>query len=115
MADRKYIVEITPHKVRTGETLDGLAKANKLSWQMLAKFNWGTAEPDKINKHLRMDVGCTKKTKDRKNYQFDDSDDPGIVYIPKPFRSRNLSTKKIHTIRVQILPAGKPKDFIFSF
>ncbi len=112
MADRTYIVEITPHKVRTGETLAGLAKANKLTWQMLAKFNWGTADPVQINSHLRREVGCTRKTKDRKNYMFSDSDDPGVIHIPKPFRVYGLATKRIHTVRVRI--SDEPRGFVFS-
>ena len=110
---RTQIIEITVHKVKTGETLAGLAKANGLTWQMLADFNWGTSEPYEINNHLRFSVGCTKKTKDRKNYRFDDSDDPGLIYIPKPLRLTGLSTKRTHLIRVR-RPQRPAKIFIFS-
>jgi LysM repeat protein len=110
---RTQISEITVHKVKTGETLEGLAKANGLTRQMLAHFNWGTSKPDEINTRLRFSVGCTKKTKDRKNYVFDDSDNPGLIYIPKPVRLENLSTKKTHILRVRKLPV-ESKIFIFS-
>ena len=114
MADRNTIVEITVHHVRTGETLDGIAKANNLTWKMLAQFNWGTSEPDKINQHLRDDVGCSRKTKVGENYVFDDTDYPGLVYIPKPFRAEHMATKRTHLIRVRILKPAEPETFIFS-
>jgi len=110
---RTQIAEIIVHKVKTGETLEGLAKANGLTWQMLAHFNWGTSKPDEINTHLRFSVGCTTKTKDRKNYMFDDSDNPGLIYIPKPLYLKNLSTKRTHILRVRKLLA-ESKIFIFS-
>ncbi len=95
------IALVEEHRVKTGETLAGLAKSAGLSWQQLAQFNWGTADPDKINEHLRDEVGCTKKTKDGRNYVFDDSDHPGIVFIPKPWEQKGLATDQIHTIRVR--------------
>ena len=112
MADRSYILEITPHKVRTGETLAGLAKANKLSLQMLAKFNWGTSDPAEINRHLQDDVGCTKRTGDGKNYKFDDSDHPGLIYIPRPWRKTTLATSHTHIMRVRRL---EPKRIVRGY
>jgi LysM repeat protein len=100
----KYIASVEEHKVKTGETLKSIAASAGLSWQTLAKYNWGTDVPDEINKHLAHDVGCTKKTKDKKNYMFDDSDDPGIIYIPHPW-TYQAATNKVHTVRVnQIAP-----------
>ena len=42
------IVAVEEHKVRTGETLDGLAKSVGSTWKKVAKFNWGSDEPKKI-------------------------------------------------------------------
>jgi hypothetical protein len=100
MPGQKRIAEIEEHKVKTGESIKSLADANGLRWQELAKFNWGTDVPDEINKHLRDEVGCTKKTRDGYNYMFDDLDDPGIMYIPKQWSEDGLQTDKTHTIRV---------------
>ena len=102
------IAEIDEHKVHTGETIASLATAAGMTWQALATFNWGTAVPDEINKHLRKDVGCTKKTPDGANYKFDDSDEPGIVYIPKSWSQSGLATDQEHTIRVRSLGFGEP-------
>jgi hypothetical protein len=97
------IAQIEEHKVKKGETLDGLAKAAGMTWKELANFNWGVQTPNEINEHLRDDVGCTKKTSDGANYVFDDSDDPGLVYIPKPWKQEGLATAKTHVFRVKVI------------
>jgi hypothetical protein len=100
---QKRIAEIEEHKVKTGESIKSLAEANGMTWQELAKFNWDTDVPDEINKHLRDEVGCTKKTRDGYNYMFDNSDDPGIIYLPKSkdWKESGLQTDKTHTLRVR--------------
>jgi hypothetical protein len=95
------IARVEPYKVTSRDTLDSIAKANGMTWKQLARFNWGTDVPREINRYLRDRVGCTKKTKDGKNYVFDDSDDPGIVYIPHPWGLSGLACKQVHTIRVR--------------
>jgi hypothetical protein len=106
---RPRIAEIEAHKVRTGESIDSLAKGVGMRWQDLAKFNWNTDVPVEINKALREVVGCTRKTADGYNYMFDDSDDPGIVYIPRPWSIEQLATGRIHTIYVSKIV---PQDMI---
>lgn len=97
------IATIDEHKVATGESIASLAKEAGLSWQTLAKFNWDTEQPKRINEHLRDFVGCTKKTRDAHNYMFDDSDEPGIVCIPRHWKAQGLATDEEHVIRVQAL------------
>lgn len=97
---RRIIALIEEHKVKTGETIKSLATANGMTWEELAEFNWDTRIPEQINDHLRDDVGCTKKTADGNNYMFDDSDDPGIMYIPTQWRQDGLATDTEHIIRV---------------
>ncbi len=97
------IAKIEEHKVQTGESIQSLANANGMTWQELAQFNWDTAVPTQINEHLRDDVGCSKKTRDGNNYMFDSSDDPGIIYIPKPWAQSGLATDQTHVVRVRIL------------
>ena len=97
----KTIANIEAHKVKTGETIGGLAKDNDIAWQDLAHFNWDTSKPTEINKALAKYVGCTKKTKDGNNYVFNDADDPGIVYIPTPWSKESLSTGQEHIFRVE--------------
>lgn len=96
----KAIAVIDRHKVREGETLESIAKNAGLTWQKLAKFNWGTEEPKAVNRHLHNDVGCTRRTKDKKNYLFSAHDDPGIIFVPRPWSLKHLSVAMEHTIRV---------------
>ena len=96
---RYVLARVTPHRVRTGETLDSVARAAGTTWQALAEFNWRTTSPKGINDHLRAEVGCTKKTHDGKNYRFDDDDHPGLVFVPSTYVG-NFATGDTHRIRV---------------
>jgi hypothetical protein len=108
------IVAIKEHKVKAGESIASLAIKAGMTWQNLAKFNWNTAVPDEINKHLMSDVGCTHKTKDGKNYMFDDTDDPGIVFIPSAWSEHGLASGSTHVIRVRRVSITRA-PFIFSY
>ncbi|MBN1209339.1 MAG: LysM peptidoglycan-binding domain-containing protein [Myxococcaceae bacterium] len=70
------------HRVKDGETLDGIARANGLTWQELALHNFGTTVPAEINHQLRTKVGCTKRTADGRNYIFTSQDQPGLLELP---------------------------------
>ena len=100
-ATRSRIAQIKAHKVKTGESLKSIAERHGMTWQELALFNWDTAEPDAINEHLRDEVGCTKKTPDGYNYVFDNSDEPGLLYIPEVWEQTALVTEQTHTFRVR--------------
>jgi hypothetical protein len=110
----RWIAEVEEHKVQTGETLASLAEGAGLTWQRLARFNWGTEDPKEINEHLRDHVGCTKKTADGKNYVFSSDDDPGIVYIPRPWSLEDLETDRAHTIRVRRPRVEQGREWEFS-
>ncbi len=107
----KHLVAVEEHRVRTGERLDSIAQSAGMTWQGLALFNWGTTDPDEINEHLASKVGCTKKTKDGRNYLFSNRDRPGIVLIPRPWRAPGLETRKSHVLRVKVL--RHPPRFVF--
>jgi len=100
------IAEIVEHKVKTGESIKSLADANGMTWQELAKFNWDTDVPDKINEHLRDDVGCAKRAPDGRNLKFDSADEPGVVFVPRPWSAEGLATDMEHIIRVRVLSYG---------
>ena len=80
----------TPYPVKTGDDWGSVAKANSMDTWDLIEFNFPAVVPtanfnDKckqVNWLLREHVGCTKST-DGKNYAFDSSDTPGIIYLPK--------------------------------
>jgi hypothetical protein len=95
------IVQVSRRKVRSGDTLESIAKEAGLKWQDLAYFNWGTKDPVKINEHLFAEVGCTKRTMDGKNYVFDDGDSPGMILVPRQWRQPGLPTARRHIARVR--------------
>ncbi len=97
----RAIAGIERHKVRDGETLETVAGAAGLTWQQLAKFNWGTDDPKAINRHLANDVGCTRRTQDRKNYLFSGDDHPGILFVPRPWRLPRLGVAAEHVLRIR--------------
>lgn len=70
------------HQVQDGESLESVARVAGISWQELARHNFGTAVPAEVNRHLRERVGCTRRTADGRNYVFTSQDRPGILQIP---------------------------------
>jgi hypothetical protein len=103
MAGEPTILIVERHRVRSGESLDSIARSAGLTWQALATFNWGTAVPDEINLHLRDDVGCTKKAADGVNYVFTSFDRPGILLVPRPWDQSGLRTDRVHQVKVEPL------------
>ena len=94
------LLDVEAHKVATDESIASLADVVGISWQQLAYFNWGTDDENQINASLSKVVGCTKMV-DELNYRFDDSDEPGIVYLPWPYQYDGFETEQEHVIRVK--------------
>lgn len=69
-------------KVKTGDNWFTLAAQHHRTdpWDLI-EFNFRTRDPREVNWYLQYYVGCSKST-DGKNYSFDSSDSPGVVYIP---------------------------------
>lgn len=107
-----YIIcEIEEHQVHLGESILSLATANKMTWQELAIFNWGTAVPQQINVFLYNEVGCRRPKGDfdpvdpNANYMFTDNDKTfgtGMILIPKEFKRVGLGTEQVHVIRTRM-------------
>jgi hypothetical protein len=70
------------HQVKDGDSLVSLGLANGLTWQELARYNFGTDVPAEVSRHLYDKVGCRKRTFDGHNYVFTSKDQPGIIQIP---------------------------------
>ncbi|WP_434385511.1 HET-C-related protein [Melittangium boletus] len=70
------------HRVKDGETLDSIARANGLTWQELAHHNFGTDSKTEVSRQLFTKIGCRKKTFDGLNYIFTSQDTPGLIQIP---------------------------------
>jgi hypothetical protein len=97
----KAIVQIETRKVRTGDTLESIAREAGLTWKELAAFTFGTKDPEEVNEHLAAEIGCTKKTDDGANYVFDDGDEPGVILVPRQWKQPGLATALEHVIRVK--------------
>jgi hypothetical protein len=100
MGAEKTFQNFEEHKVALHESLDNIAEKAGITWQQLAKFNWGTSHPTEINECLHDLVGSRHKTKDGKNYIFTSDDDPGIISLPVKSPKYNLSTTQTHVIQV---------------
>ncbi|MFY0573397.1 HET-C-related protein [Cystobacter fuscus] len=70
------------YHVKDGDTLDSIARAHGLTWQELARFNFGTDVKDQVSRQLYTKVGCRKKTYDGRSYIFTSQDSPGLIQIP---------------------------------
>ena len=100
-AGKASVAEVDEVHVKSGDTLDGVAKTHGMTWRELARFNWGTDVPAQINDHLRDDVGCTRTTRDGKNYVFHEGDNPGILFVPHEWKSTGLATNREHVFRLR--------------
>ena len=107
----KQIVKAKEYKVQDGDSLKTIADANGITWQELAKFNYGTDEPTEVNKGMREKTGAFKKAKDGVNLSFSSLDDPGILYIPETFPEPTFATNSAKTITLKAIPQ---KTFIAS-
>jgi hypothetical protein len=96
----KWLARVIEHRVHTGETLASIAEAHGLTRDKLAYFNWSTTDPDAINACLGSHVGCTVTEEDGETYRLDDSDAPGIVRIPLPWKANGLPHDQTYIVRV---------------
>lgn len=113
----KYLVKAKEYKVKDGDTRDSIAAEAGISWGELARFNWGTDDPDEVNKSLRNKVGCLKKDYNDKDYSFSKDDDPGIIYFPEEFPKKNYADSQTHNIKVKVpvVKSFKPADCVVNF
>jgi hypothetical protein len=89
-----------------GDTLQSIAEretaaGNEITWQDLARFNWGTIKESEINEFLRDELG-TRKRDGANNFVISSDDEPkGEFLIPQSFQVAGLATEKIHTLKVR--------------
>ena len=107
----------TPSTLRPqdGDTLQKIAEretaaGRKMTWQDIAKFNWGTTDPDEINRFLRDQLGCHKRDPANNFIISTDTKPKGKLLIPAKFKADSLATGKRHTLNVLKQPPP-PKQF----
>ncbi len=100
---RKNAKSYTP---QDGDTLEKIAEretaaGNALTWQDIARFNWGTDDEEAINEHLRDELG-TRKQDEANNFIISSDDEPqGQLLIPVAFKKNGLATGKTYNIWVR--------------
>jgi hypothetical protein len=109
MFDRRQAA--APHTVTDGQTLKQVAETvcnPPITWEELALFNWGTKEPDEVNREIVEVIGCdagdeanpetvalkpSRGTNDR-------------ILLPKILTRARLDVRKTHTITAKrLLPS----------
>jgi hypothetical protein len=82
-----------------------------MTWQELAKFNWGTDDQHEVNAFMRDELGCHKRDADN-NFVFATDDEPkgDPLLIPKAFKRPGLPIDKTHVLKVKKKAA--PKQFL---
>jgi hypothetical protein len=87
------------------DTLDKIAERegssdNPLTGADIAKFNWGTDDPDVIDEHLRDELGCYKVGVDNRFVISADVDARSDLLIPQAFKKTGLAVDHPYTIKV---------------
>ena len=100
---------------KDGDTLKSIAEretaqGNPITPEDLARYNWGTDDPDVVDEHLRDEMGCYKRAPDKRFMFSDDAEPTGELLIPAAFKKTGLSTDATHTIKVK-KKAEPPEQF----
>jgi outer membrane protein OmpA-like peptidoglycan-associated protein len=98
-----------------GDTLKSIAEGetaagNPMTWQDIARFNWGTDDPNVADEFLRDELGCYVRAKDKRFMFAADVEVRTPLLIPIPFKKSGLSTTRTHTIKVR-KKEKPPKQF----
>jgi hypothetical protein len=96
----------TLKSIAEGETATG----NPMTWQDIARFNWGTDDPKIAEEMLRDELGCYLRGEDKRFVFAADCVVRTQLLIPVPFKKSGLSTTKTHTLKVKKQPPP-PKQF----
>lgn len=89
-----------------GDTLQVIAEretaaGNPITWQELAKYNWGTDDPATINELLRDELGARQRDSTN-NFVISSNDTPkSDLRIPKKYKEPALPLEKTHILRVK--------------
>jgi hypothetical protein len=71
------------HRVITGDNWWSLAtKYGRTDPWDIIEFNFRTRDAREVNWYMESYLGCHFAASDGKNFRFDSSDEPGLVYIP---------------------------------
>jgi outer membrane protein OmpA-like peptidoglycan-associated protein/peptidoglycan hydrolase-like protein with peptidoglycan-binding domain len=105
----------TKYQPQDGDTLEKIAEretaaGNALTAAEIARFNWGTADEDVIDEHLRDELGCYQRGEDNRFVISADAETRSDLLIPTSFKRVGLAVDQEHTLRVK-KQAAPPKQF----
>jgi len=103
------------HVPQDGDTLDSIAEretaaGNRLTWQNIARFNWGTDDPEVIDEFMRDQMGCYERGEDKRFVFSADIASEEPLLIPRPFQRSGHRLEAVHTLSVRRL-AEPPDQF----
>jgi outer membrane protein OmpA-like peptidoglycan-associated protein len=76
----------------------------------LARFNWGTSEPDTVDEFLRDKLGCYKRGPDKRFVITADIEPGTPLLIPVAYAKPGLAVDQTHVLRVKKQPRP-PRQF----
>ena len=94
------------YEPQEGDTLAKIAEretaaGNRLTWQEIAKFNWGTDDPEVIDEFMRDQMGCYKRGEDKRFVFSANIVSEEALLIPRAFRRSGLRLEAVHTLRAR--------------
>lgn len=104
------------YQAQEGDTLAKIAErecaaGNNLTWQDIARFNWGTDDPKEINIFFRDELGARLRDADN-NFVISADDTPtGELLIPVRFKKQGLAPDKTHKLALKATPVP-PTQFL---
>ncbi len=105
----------TKYRPRDGDTLERIAEreaaaGNAVSAAEIARFNWGTDDPETVDEYLRDELGCYQRGEDNRFVISADCEARSDLLIPTRFKRIGMATNRAHTFRVRREPAP-PEQF----
>ena len=83
-----------PYKVNDMDDWNSVSSRHSMPLWALIDFNFKTRDTDEINWYLRHYVGCTRTGPGGHNFRFDDTDTPGVIYVPAEPPKRPIETDR---------------------
>lgn len=89
-----------------GDTLRSIAEreranGNPVTWQELARFNWGTDDEGEIDTLMRDELGARMRDADNRFVVSTDDRPRSSLLIPRPFERAGLPTRRTHVLRIR--------------
>ena len=103
------------YQPQDGDDLEAIAEretaeGNAITGAELARFNWGTSDPEHIDELLRDELGCRRRGPDNRFVFASDDEARSELRIPSRFTRDGLALNRTHQVRVTCLDC--PDQFL---